>query len=113
MSTPFSLLCLIILTGFHRNASFRRNMLNYLNTTSTFCKQTKDNLINRKFQYRPRPSGVARGGGRGQHFNGGGTSLTKFNLERSLKVLVFSYYFKYIFKCSTAFQFSHLEALDW
>ena len=28
-------------------------MLNYLNTTSTFGKQTKDNFINRKFQCRP------------------------------------------------------------
>ena len=37
----------------------------------------------------------------------------KLIFERSLKVLVFCYYFKYIFKCSTAFQLSCLEALDW
>ena len=28
-------------------------MLNYLNTTFTFVKQTKDNFINRKIQCRP------------------------------------------------------------
>jgi len=51
VSTLFSLLCLIL--DFHKNASFPENMLNYLNTTFTVGKQTKDNLINRKFQYRP------------------------------------------------------------
>jgi len=49
VSTPFSLLRLILLTGFHRNASFRPNMLNYFNTTFTFGKQSKVNFINRKF----------------------------------------------------------------
>ena len=38
---------------FHKNASFRPNMLNYLNTTFTFGKQTKWNFINRKVQCRP------------------------------------------------------------
>jgi len=28
-------------------------MLNYLDTTFTFGKQSKDNFINRKFQFRP------------------------------------------------------------
>jgi len=50
VSTSFSLLCLILLTHFHKNASFRPNMLNYLNTTFTFDKQTKDNFINRTVQ---------------------------------------------------------------
>ena len=40
-------------TDFYKNASFRPNMLNYLNTTFTFGKQSKDNIINRKFQCRP------------------------------------------------------------
>ena len=53
MSTPFSLLCLIRLTDLHKNASFHLNMLIYLNTTSIFCKQTKDNFINRMVQCRP------------------------------------------------------------
>ena len=53
MSIPFSLLCLIRLSDFHKNTSFRPNMLNYLNTAFTFGKQTKDNFINRKFQCRP------------------------------------------------------------
>jgi len=39
-------------THFHKNASFRLNMLNYLNTTFLFGKQTKDNFINRKVQCR-------------------------------------------------------------
>ena len=50
MSTPFSLLCLILWTDFPRNATFRPNMLDYLNTTFTFGKQNKDNFINTKFQ---------------------------------------------------------------
>ena len=50
VSTPFSLLRLILLTDFHKNASFRPNVLNYLNATFIFGKQTKDNFINRKFQ---------------------------------------------------------------
>ena len=49
MSTSFSLLRLILLTDFHKNASFRPNMLNYLNTTFTFGKQTKDNFITESF----------------------------------------------------------------
>ena len=53
MSTPFSLLCLILLTDFLKNASFPPNMLNYLNTTFTFGKQITDNFINRKVQCRP------------------------------------------------------------
>ena len=53
VSTPFSLLCLILLTDFHKNSSVHPNMLNYLNTTFTFGKQTKDSFINRKFQCRP------------------------------------------------------------
>jgi len=53
VSTPFSLLCLIRLTDFHKNASFRPSMLNYLNTTFTLGRQSKDNLINRKVQGRP------------------------------------------------------------
>jgi len=53
VSTPFSLLCLILLTHFHKNASLHPNMLNYLNTTCVFGKQTKDNFINRKVQCRP------------------------------------------------------------
>jgi len=40
VSTPFSLLCLILLTHFHESASFRPSMLNRLNTTFTFGKQT-------------------------------------------------------------------------
>ena len=44
------LLCLILLTQFHKNASSRPNMLDYLNTTFTFGKQTKDNFINSKVQ---------------------------------------------------------------
>jgi len=44
--------CLILLTDFHKNASFRQNMLNCFNTTFTFGKQTKDSFINRKFQCR-------------------------------------------------------------
>jgi len=51
VSTPFFLLCLILLTHFHKNASFRPNMPNYLNTTFAFGKQTKNNFINRKVQY--------------------------------------------------------------
>ena len=50
MSMPFSLLCLILLPNFHKNASFRPNLLDYLNATLVFGKQTKDNFINRKFQ---------------------------------------------------------------
>jgi len=50
VSTPFSFLCLILLTHFHKNARFRPNMLNYLNTTYTFGKQTTDDFINRKVQ---------------------------------------------------------------
>jgi len=52
VSTRFSFLCLIL--DFHKNASFHRNMLGYLNTTFTFGKQTKDNFINRKVQCRCR-----------------------------------------------------------
>jgi len=52
VSTPFSLLCLILLTDFHKNAGFRPIMLNYLNTALTFGKQTKDNFINGKVQCR-------------------------------------------------------------
>jgi len=48
-----SLLCLLLLTDFNKNASFRPNMLNYLNTTLTFGNQTNDNCINRKVQCRP------------------------------------------------------------
>jgi len=47
VSTWFSLVCLILLTDFHKKQSFRSNMLNYLNTT--FAKHSKDNSINRKF----------------------------------------------------------------
>jgi len=36
-----STVCLILLTDFHKSASFRPGMLNYLNTTFTFDKQTK------------------------------------------------------------------------
>ena len=53
MSIPFSLLFLILGIDFHKNASFRPNMLNHLNTTFTFSKQSKDNFIKRKFQYKP------------------------------------------------------------
>jgi len=53
VSTPFSLLCLILLTDFHKNASFPPNMLIYLNTTFTFGKQIKHNFINRKVECRP------------------------------------------------------------
>jgi len=48
-----STVCLILLTNFHKNASFHPGMLNYLNTTFTFGKQTKDNFINRRVQCRP------------------------------------------------------------
>jgi len=48
VSTPFSLLCLTLLTDFQKNASFYPNMLNYFNTTFTFGKQTKDNFTNIK-----------------------------------------------------------------
>jgi len=41
VSTPFSLLCLKLLTHFYKNANVRPNMLNYLNTTFTFAKQLK------------------------------------------------------------------------
>jgi len=44
----------------------------------------------------------------GRHF-----ADQKLIFERSLKVLVSRYYLEFIFKCSTAFQFSCLEALDW
>ena len=44
----------------------------------------------------------------GRHF-----ADQKLTFEMSWKVLVFRYYFKYIFKCSTAFQISCLEALVW
>ena len=37
-----STICLILLTDFHKNASFRPDMLVGLNTTFTFGKQTKD-----------------------------------------------------------------------
>jgi len=53
VSTPSSPLCLTLLTHFHESARFRPNMLNHLNTTFTFGKQTKDNFINRKVQCRP------------------------------------------------------------
>jgi len=54
VSTPFSLLLLILLTDFRKNASFRQNVLNYyLNTTFTFGKRTEDNFINRKVRCRP------------------------------------------------------------
>jgi len=53
VSIPFSLLCLKILTDFHKSATFRPNILYYLNAIFTFGKQTKDNFINRKFQCRP------------------------------------------------------------
>ena len=43
----------ILLTHFHKHASFRPNMFPYLNTTFTFAKQTIDNFTNVKFQYRP------------------------------------------------------------
>jgi len=52
VSTSFSLLCVILLTHFHKNASFRPNMLNCWNTTFTFGKWTKDNFINRTVQCR-------------------------------------------------------------
>jgi len=45
--------CVILLTDFHRNISFCANMLNYLKTTFTFGKQTKDNFISREFQCTP------------------------------------------------------------
>ena len=45
VSTPFSLLCLILLTNFYKSTSFPPNMLIYLNTTFTFGKQIKDNVI--------------------------------------------------------------------
>jgi len=48
VSTPFSLLCLILLTDFQKNARFYPNTLNYLNTTFTFGKQTEDNFTNIK-----------------------------------------------------------------
>jgi len=41
------------LTDFRKNASFRPDMLNHLNTTFTFGKQTKNNFIYRKVQCRP------------------------------------------------------------
>jgi len=47
VSIPFSILRLILLTDFHKNASFHPNMLNYLNTTFSFGKQTKHNFINK------------------------------------------------------------------
>jgi len=40
-------------SDFHKNASFRAGMLNYLNTTFAFGKQTNENFINRKVRYRP------------------------------------------------------------
>ena len=49
VSAQFSLLCLILLNHIHKNTSFRPNILNCLNTTFTFGKQTKDNFINRPF----------------------------------------------------------------
>ena len=47
MSILPSTVDLILLTDIHKNASFRPDMLNYLNTTFTFDKQIKDNFINR------------------------------------------------------------------
>ena len=58
VSAPLSLLCLIFLIDFRKNANFCPNMLNYLNTTLTFGKQTKDTFINRNFHCRPRYSFV-------------------------------------------------------
>ena len=53
VSIQFSLLCLILSTDFHKNTHFRPNMLNNLNMTFTFGKQTKDNFMKRKFKRRP------------------------------------------------------------
>jgi len=53
VSTPFSLLCLILSNHIHKNASFHPSIPNYLNAIFTFAKQTKDNFINRKVQCRP------------------------------------------------------------
>ena len=53
MSTPFSLLCLVLAIDFHKNASFPPNMLNYLNMTFNVGKQIKHNFINRKVKCRP------------------------------------------------------------
>jgi len=44
------------LADFQKNASFRPNMLNYLNKTFTSGKQTKDNLVYRKVQCGPTDS---------------------------------------------------------
>jgi len=43
----------VLLIDFHKKASFRPNMLNYLNATFTFGKQTKDTFMTRKFQCGP------------------------------------------------------------
>jgi len=48
-----SLLCLILLANFHKNASFCPNVLNYLSKTFTFGKQPNDNFGYRKVQCRP------------------------------------------------------------
>ena len=52
MSMSFCLLCLILLNHIHKNASFHPKIFNYLNTTFTFGKHTKDNIVNRKGQCR-------------------------------------------------------------
>jgi len=41
VSTPFSFLCLILLTHFHKNASFRPNMLNYSTRHSLLANTLK------------------------------------------------------------------------
>jgi len=51
VSKPFSILSLILLNHIHKNAVFRPNILNYLNTAFTFGKRTKDTFINRTIQY--------------------------------------------------------------
>jgi len=53
VSTTFSLLCMIFLTGFYKTTSFRPSMLNCFNTTFTLVKQSKDKFINKKVRCRP------------------------------------------------------------
>jgi len=45
VSTPFSFLCLILLTDLHKNAGFHSNMLNYLNTNIHFWQTNFINTV--------------------------------------------------------------------
>jgi len=82
------------------------------NITTPIRKRKRDVAKKRHFiQWRSKGGPEGRGF-RAAHSGGQHFANQKLIIERSLKVLVFRYYFKYI-SLSTAFQFSYLEALDW